>query len=243
VENAWLKCGLDMKSLEDVRKHFNYNHVLDILHTISGTDTKDSSPGNEEGADKALSPEIKQTLLSCLSKQPLVVSLQESAKNLPNDYVEALVASLTRDLAQGTSDTTATPGAPPIGKATTPSLGKDSSPKPDNGSDSSSEATPKEKMVPPTKISAAKEEDSSGMPTTAIIGLAVSGIALLALLCLCCCMCRGNRTSSYDSKDDKPLLSLNLSDLSGMNCTDLSCYYVTCMPPSVDLCFLFSCFS
>jgi len=31
VEHVWLKCGLDKGSLEDVRKHFNYNHVLDIL--------------------------------------------------------------------------------------------------------------------------------------------------------------------------------------------------------------------
>ncbi|KAK3127292.1 hypothetical protein QOZ80_7AG0571050 [Eleusine coracana subsp. coracana] len=86
VEDAWLKCGLDKKSLEDVRKHFNYNHVLDILRAISGTDTKGPSPDNEE--------------------------------------------------------------------------------------------------------------------------------ALLTLICLCCCMYRANGNSSYDSRDDKPLLSLNLSDLS-----------------------------
>ncbi|GJN32625.1 hypothetical protein PR202_gb21141 [Eleusine coracana subsp. coracana] len=163
VEDAWLKCGLDKNSLEDVRKHFNYNHILDILRAISGTDTKGPSPDNEEGADKALSPEIKQTLLNCLSKQPLVVSLQESAKNLPVDYIKSLVASLSRDLAQGPSDTTATPGTLPTVKSTPPSLGKNSSPKPDKGTDSSS-----------TKKSAAKKENSSGMPTAAIIGLSVS---------------------------------------------------------------------
>ncbi|XP_062187170.1 formin-like protein 11 [Phragmites australis] len=214
VEHVWLKCRLDMKSLEDVRSHFDYNHVFDILRRISGKDSKDASPDIEEGANKALSPEIKRTLLNCLSKQPLVVSAQESAKDLPIDYIKALLASLRGDLAQGPSDTTATLAPPPTVKSTpSPSLGKTSSTKSDKP-DSSSETTPKKKTVPPTKKSAAQKKDSSGMPTAAIVGLSVSGIALIALLCLCCCMCRGKQNSSYDLKDDKPLLSLNLSDLS-----------------------------
>ncbi|OEL37157.1 Formin-like protein 11, partial [Dichanthelium oligosanthes] len=211
VEHVWLKCGLDKGSLEDVRKHFNYNHVFEILRMVSGKDTKD----NSEDSSKVLSPEIKNTLLNCLSKQPLVIAAQESAKNLPIDYIKMLLASLRRDVAQGPPGAAATPAPPAALKSTPPpSLGEPSSPIPDKKPDPSSETSPKENTVPPTKISVAKKEESSGMPTTAIIGLSVSAIALLALLCLCCCMCRAKQATSSDVRDDKPILVLNQSTLS-----------------------------
>ncbi|CAM0149481.1 unnamed protein product [Urochloa decumbens] len=209
VEHVWLTCGLDKGSLEDVRKHFNYNHVFDILRMVSGKDTTD----NSEDASKALSPEIKNTLLNCLSKQPLVVAAQQSAKNLPIDYIKMLLASLRRDVAQGPPGAAATPTPPTAVKSTpSPSLGEPSSPIPDRKTDPLSE-TPKEKTEPPAKKSVTKK-DSGGMPTAAIFGLSVSAIALLALICLCCCMCRANKASSSKVRDDKPLLVLNQSDLS-----------------------------
>ncbi|CAN6199302.1 unnamed protein product [Urochloa humidicola] len=211
VEHVWLTCGLDKGSLEDVRKHFNYNHVFDILRMVSGKDTKD----NSDDLSKALSPEIKNTLLNCLSKQPLVVAAQQSAKNLPIDYIKMLLASLRRDVAQGPPGAAATPAPPTAVKSTPlPSLGEPSSPIPDRKTDPLSETSPKENTVPPTKKSVTKKEDSGGMPTAAIVGLSVSAIALLALLCLCCCMCRANRASLSNVRDDKPLLGLNQSDLS-----------------------------
>ena len=216
VEHVWLKCGLDKGSLEDVRKHFNYNHVLDILRTVSGKDTKET-----EDASKALSPEIKKTLLNCLSKQPLVVVAQESAKKLPPDFIKILLAFLRRDVSQGPPGTVIDPAPPANLKSTPlPSLGESSSPIPEEQTDSSLKTSPKEKTMPPTKESVAKKENSSGMPTIAIIGLCVSAIALLALLCLCCCMCRANKASSI--RDDKPLLGLSQSDLPGVKYTHLT---------------------
>ncbi|KAJ1291293.1 hypothetical protein BS78_02G305800 [Paspalum vaginatum] len=200
VEHVWLKCGLDKGSLEDVRKHFNYNHVFDILRMISG---QALSP-ETEGTSKALSPEIKNTLLNCLSKQPLVIAAQKSAKDLPIDYIKMLLALLRRDVAQEPPGAVATPEPPAAVKSNqSNSLGE---PVP------SSETTPKEKQMPPTKKSKEKKEDGSGMPTITIIGLSVSAIALLALLCLCCCVAK--QASSSAVRDDKPLLSLNLSGLS-----------------------------
>ncbi|CAO1941717.1 unnamed protein product [Urochloa humidicola] len=211
VEHVWLTCGLDKGSLEDVRKHFNYNHVFDILRMVSGKDTKD----NSDEPSKALSPEIKNTLLNCLSKQPLVVAAQQSAKNLPIDYIKMLLASLRSDVAQGPPGAVATPAPPTVVKSTPlPSLGEPSSPIPDRKTDPLSETSPKENIVPPTKKSVTKKEDSGGMPTAAIVGLSVSAIAFLALLCLCCCMCRANKASSSNIRDDKPLFGLNQSDLS-----------------------------
>ena len=220
MEHIWTSCGLDRGSLEDVRKHFNYNHVFDILRTLSGKDTKDSSPETVD-VSKALSPEIKNTLLNCLSKHPLVVAAQESAKNLPIDYIKMLFAMLRRDVAQGSPGAAATP-APPAAVKSNPShsLGEPSSTKPDKNPDPPSETTPKEKTVPQTEKTVAKKEDNSGMPAIAVIGLAVSAIALLALLCLCCCVCRANQASSSDVRDNKPpLILMNLSNLSGMKYT------------------------
>uniref|UniRef100_A0A0D9X005 Formin-like protein n=1 Tax=Leersia perrieri TaxID=77586 RepID=A0A0D9X005_9ORYZ len=205
VEHAWLKCGLDKGTLEDVRRHFDYNHVFDILRRMSGQDSKDTPESS------VLSPEIRHSILNCLSKQNfLSVAGQDGAKTLSVDYIKALIASLRRDLVLGSSAAKSTPeeatqaGKPVPGKTPTPKPAK----KP-----SDSTSTPTEKEVPTTK-SVAKKKDSSGIPTIAIIGLSIAGVALMALLCLCCCMCRGNKTSSYDLKDDKPLLTLNLSNLS-----------------------------
>lgn len=183
---------------------------------VSGKDTKD----NFEDNSKALSPEIKNTLLNCLSKQPLFIAAQESAKNLPIDYIKMLLASLRRDVAQGPPGAAATPAPPEAVKTTpSPSLGEPSSPIPDTKQDPSSETSPKKTTVPPTKNSVAKKEDSGGMPTTAIVGLTASAIALLVLLFLCCCACRANRAFSSNVRNDKPLLGLNHSDSSGMKHT------------------------
>ncbi|KAG8099738.1 hypothetical protein GUJ93_ZPchr0013g36954 [Zizania palustris] len=227
VEHAWDKCGLDKRDLEDVRRHFNYNHVFEILRRISGQNSKDASPDIEEGTS-AIPPEIKRIILNCLSKQnfPSVFG-QDGAKSLSADYIKALISSLRGDLDQGPSSTTLTPeqaSRPPPAPATQaakPDPGKTSTSKPaknpidsvssPDSPDSSTKSTPTEKEVPPTKSVAKK--DSSGRPTTAIIGLSVAAMALVALLCLCYCMCRGNKTSSYELKDDKPVPSLNLSNL------------------------------
>ncbi|ONM24218.1 Formin-like protein 5 [Zea mays] len=214
VEHVWISCGLDRGSLEDVRKHFNYNHVFDILRTLSGKDTKDSSPETED-ASKALSPEIKNTLLNCLSKHPLVVAAHESAKNLPIDYIKMLFALLRRDVAQGSTGA-ATTSAPPaaVKSNPSPSLGEPSSTKPDKNPDPPLETTPEEKMVPQTEKTVAKKEDNSNMSITAVIGLSVSAIALLALLCLCNFVCRAKQASSSEVGVDKPPLNQNLSNLS-----------------------------
>ncbi|KAF0905196.1 hypothetical protein E2562_000986 [Oryza meyeriana var. granulata] len=215
VEHAWVKCGLDKRTLDDVRHHFDYNHVFEILRRMSGQDSKDTSPDIEEGTS-VLSPEIRHSILNCLSKQNILsVAGQDGAKTLSADYIQALIASLKRDLVQGSSATKSTPeqaSKPSLAPATqagkpvpvkTPTLKPAKKP-----SDTASS--------PPdhSSKSVAKKKDSSGMPTTAIIGLSIAGIALMALLCLCCCICRGNKTSSYDMRDDKPLLGLNMSNLS-----------------------------
>ncbi|VAH45058.1 unnamed protein product [Triticum turgidum subsp. durum] len=183
VEHAWLKCGLDKKSLQDVRNYYNYNHVLDIIHRIS--DNKGTSPVIEKGAS-SLTPEIKQTLLICLSKQS-----SEVANNLPDGYIKTLTASIRGELA---------PGPAPANEAVKPSPGK-----PAEGA--SSEATTK-KAVPATK--SVGKKDSDGMPTTNVIGVSLVVIALLALLCVGCCMYRESQSSAASAYDNKQLL--NLSD-------------------------------
>uniref|UniRef100_J3LV35 Formin-like protein n=1 Tax=Oryza brachyantha TaxID=4533 RepID=J3LV35_ORYBR len=68
------------------------------------------------------------------------------------------------------------------------------------------------------KHGAAKKnsKESSGSSSMVIVGLAVASAALVALIGICCCACRDSASSSspYDLRDDKPLLSLNLGDMS-----------------------------
>jgi hypothetical protein len=177
VEHAWLKCGLDKKSLQDVKSYFNYNHVLDILHRIS--DNKDTSPIIEQGTSP-LTPEIKQTLLICLSKQSFEVT-----KNLPDGYIKTLIAAIRRELTLGIANQALKPA---------PAKPTDSV---------SSETTPK-KAVPATKSAAKK--DNEGMSSTTTIGLSLVVVAILALLGVFCCMCRESQSSAYN---DKPLLNLS----------------------------------
>uniref|UniRef100_A0A0E0LLW0 Formin-like protein n=1 Tax=Oryza punctata TaxID=4537 RepID=A0A0E0LLW0_ORYPU len=214
VEHAWVKCGLDRRTLEDVRRHFNYNHVLAILRRMSGQDSKDTSTDIDEGTS-VLSPEIRHTILNCLSKQNFMsVAGQDGAKFLSADYIKALIASLRTDLAQESSATKSTPeqaGKPVPEKTPTPKPVNKPTYSVSSPPDRSYKSAPTEKENPPTKSVAEKKRDSSGMPT-AIISLSIAGIALMALLCLCCFMCGG--TSSSDLRDDKPLLTLNLSNLS-----------------------------
>ncbi|KAM0882689.1 hypothetical protein ACQ4PT_032137 [Festuca glaucescens] len=183
VEHAWLKCGLDKKSLQDVKTYFNYNHVLDILHRIS--DNKDTSPVIEQGTSP-LTPEIKQTLLICLSKQSFEVT-----KNLPDGYIKTLIAAIRRELTLGII----------ANQVVKPAPGKPA--------DSVSSETTAKKAVPATKSAAKK--DSDGMSTTTTIGLSLVAVALLALLGVFCCMCRESQSSPYD---DKPLLNLTSSSTS-----------------------------
>uniref|UniRef100_I1PII3 Formin-like protein n=1 Tax=Oryza glaberrima TaxID=4538 RepID=I1PII3_ORYGL len=56
-----------------------------------------------------------------------------------------------------------------------------------------------------------KDDDSSGM---VMVGLSAACVALVTLVGICFCACRDSESSSspYDLRDEKPLLSLNLSD-------------------------------
>ncbi|KAL5213749.1 hypothetical protein ABZP36_002901 [Zizania latifolia] len=59
-----------------------------------------------------------------------------------------------------------------------------------------------------------KKEKAGNQSNMVVVGLAVACAALVGLIGLCCCACRGSTSSPYDLRDDKPLLSLNLGDLS-----------------------------
>uniref|UniRef100_A0A0E0ECS3 Formin-like protein n=1 Tax=Oryza meridionalis TaxID=40149 RepID=A0A0E0ECS3_9ORYZ len=214
VEHAWVKCGLDKRTLEVVRRHFNYNHLLAILRRMSGQDIKDTSP-DIDGGTSVLSLEMRDTILNCLSKQNFMsIAGQDGAKILSADYIKALIASLRTDLAQESSTTKSIPeqaGKPVPGKTSTPKPVNKPTDSVSSPPDRSYKSAPTEKENPPTKSVAEKKKDSGGMPN-AFVGLSIAGIALMAHLCLCCFMCHG--TSSSDLRDDKPLLTLNPSNLS-----------------------------
>uniref|UniRef100_A0ACD5U7R7 Uncharacterized protein n=1 Tax=Avena sativa TaxID=4498 RepID=A0ACD5U7R7_AVESA len=195
VEHAWLKCGLDKKSLQDVKNYFNYDHVLDILHRIS--DNKDTSPVLEQGTSP-LTPEIKQTLLICLSKQSFEVE-----KNLPDGYIRTLIAAIRRELMLGLAANQAVKSVP--GKPT---------------ESASSETTPTKKTaVPPTKSVA--EKDKYGMLTTTI-GLSLIAVALLGVFF---CIYHEIQSSAYDNKTLLDLTnSFSSSELNQMDVNKLGVF-------------------
>ncbi|KAE8783876.1 Formin-like protein 11 [Hordeum vulgare] len=196
VEHAWLQCGLDKKSLQDVRNYYNYKHVLDIIHRIS--DNKGPSPVIEKGASP-LTPEIKQTLLICLSKQSF-----EVAKTLPDGYIKTLIASMRGEL---------TPGPVPANEAVKPSPAKSTN-------SASSEATTK-KAVPATKP--VEKKDSDGMEITTVIGVSLVVIAVLGFLCVGCCMYRESQSSEDSAYDNKQLVNLTDScKSSSVNLIDIT---------------------
>jgi hypothetical protein len=183
---------------------------------MSGQDIKDTSP-DIDGGTSVLSLERRDAILNCLSKQNFMsIAGQDGLKILSADYIKALIASLRTDLAQESSTTKSIPeqaGKPVPGKTSTPKPVNKPTDSVSSPPDRSYKSAPTEKENPPTKSVAEKKKDSSGMPN-AFIGLSIAGIALMAHLCLCCFMCHG--TSSSDLRDDKPLLTLNPSNLSGI---------------------------
>ncbi|KAG8064240.1 hypothetical protein GUJ93_ZPchr0004g40043 [Zizania palustris] len=63
-------------------------------------------------------------------------------------------------------------------------------------------------------LSKKKKEKGGSEGNMVVVGLAVACAALVGLIGICCCACRDSSSSPYDLRDDKPLLSLNLGDLS-----------------------------
>lgn len=214
MEQVWLTCGLDMRILQS-----HYTLLLNIISNSYRTDDKNTSHPRKnnikEGITATLSPEVANTLLDCLSKHnfPFLDGAsghrqQEAAAAgslLPNsNNIKPPSASKRRNLLEGDSAAHYS-FSPPAKEAIRSVLSSKAEARP--------LVTSMKKAAKPVPKNKSKDSSSA----TVAVGLSVACIALVALICLCCCACHGNHNpaSPYDLRDDKPLLSLNLSDLSG----------------------------
>ncbi|OEL30832.1 Formin-like protein 18 [Dichanthelium oligosanthes] len=211
VKQLWLSCSLDLRIPQDVRNKSHYTLLFDTTSNSYRTNDKKSSPQKisiEEAITATLSPaEVANTFLDCLKKHNSPFSehgqqkQQEEMRSLfPNsNSINPPFAMKRRLLLEGASAIAPTPPSAIQARRSVLSFEAEARPL----------VTSMKKAAKPEPKN--KSKDNSG---TVIAGLSVACIALVALICLCCCACRGTDDSA-SSYDDKPLLSLNMSDLSG----------------------------
>ncbi|ONM19160.1 Formin-like protein 5 [Zea mays] len=211
VEQLWHSCALDLRIPQDVRNKFHYSLLFNTISNSYRENDNKSYPqkvGIEEATTATFSPaEVANTFLDCLNKHNFPFSdhglqkhQEETISLLPNsNSINLPFAMKRRRLLE--EDSAIAPPRPKAKQAIRSVLSSE-------GEAHLLVTTVKKSGKPEPKN---KSKDNSG---TIIAGLSVACVALVALICLCCCACRGSEDpeSSYD---DKPLLSLNMSDLSG----------------------------
>lgn len=230
VEQLWCSCALDLRIPQDVRNKAHYSLLFNTISNSYRKNDKKSSPqkiGIGEAINASLLPaEVVNTFLDCLNKHDFPFSdhglhkQEEETRSLLaiSNSINLPFAMKRRRLLEEDS---AIAQPRPKAKQTIRSV-----------LSFEAEAHP---LVTTVKKSGKtepknKSKDNSG---TIIAGLSVACVALVALIGLCCCACRGSEDpeSSYD---DKPLLSLNMSDLSGAT-KDNKAAFVFFFPVQISL--------
>ncbi|XP_062184802.1 formin-like protein 18 isoform X2 [Phragmites australis] len=215
VEQLWFSCALDLRIPQGFKNK---------SHRTNNKKSSHQKISIEEVITNTLSPaEVANNFLDCLNKHnfpfPRAVSehglqQEEETRSLfPNsNSINPPFAMKRRFLLEGASAAV----APPLGPAHY-SFSPPAKQAIRSVLSSESEARPLVSSMKKAAKPVPKDKSKDSSSATIVAGLSVSCIALVALICLCCCACRGNHSSasSYDLRDDKPLLSLNLSDLSG----------------------------
>jgi hypothetical protein len=221
VEQLWHSCALDLKIPQDVR---NRSHYSLLFNTISNSYRENDNKfypqkiGIEEAITATLSPaKDANTFLDCLKKHNFPFSdhglqkqREETRSLLPNSNSISNLPFVMKRRRLHEEDSTIAPTRPKAKEAPTRPKAKEAirSVLSSEGEAHLLVATVKKSGKPEPKH---KSKDNSG---TIIAALSVACVALVALICLCYCACRGSEDpeSSYDGN---PLLSLNMTDLSG----------------------------
>lgn len=203
-----------------------------------------------------LSPQIKHELLSCLSRQNFHFNVPRDDDKLINmymEYVESLLGCslvLRRHLADQPLQTmppasAPTPGPSPASSSSpgpgveTPSfapapsydLAPASAPASDNQFSGGTILPPISQNLTTgaAPVSPSKKPNNSKRSVIIAVVLTAAGTSLIAA-CIFCCYnkcCRGSNDSTYGQRDERPLMTLSLSDFSGMECfTGDSCKHI-----------------
>ncbi|KAL6885535.1 hypothetical protein ACP4OV_010314 [Aristida adscensionis] len=226
VEEVWRSCAVVMRILHNDRNQSRYTHLLNIIRHSHRTNNENTSPSKinlkEVITTTLSSAEVANNFLDCLGnhnfpfpyasgKHREMHQQGEETRRLfqnSNNIIQPF-GTKRRYLIEGASAAIDPPLAqtqyscpPPAKQAIRRNV-------------LSFEAEDRPLVTSIKTGGKNKSKDDSS--TIVIAGLSVACLALVALICVICCVCRGDESSEspYDLRDDKPLLSLNLSDLSG----------------------------
>ncbi|XP_072955625.1 formin-like protein 11 [Typha angustifolia] len=240
VELAWLHCGLDMKILEEIKTNCGYIHFIEVILHYSDEIYLSKRLSGKRSLEEAIlnvPEEIIRTFINCLSKQnlPFPASGEDSLRYVWADNLEALLGWYPvsrRNLADSSLAPTIVPvSAPSLGPgAQSPSYAPALSPVPSPVSSPapnyfppapvpSSFFPPEYAQISPSTASILppkKKNSSKRLVDTAVV-LSLTGISFFAAFLLVC-LCKYRRSknfTTYSQRDDRPLLSLNLSNFAG----------------------------
>lgn len=243
VEKMLLDCGLHPKDVKEIMKKLDFSLLDDMIKDSRQNQVKVGllAKDNEEKGVAALSSCLKYFLLICLGKHIHLAHTGEK-NSMRNWYynLEPLIRrypASRRNLADHPTPTMVPTHAPPT--FCSPAYASASFPYVSSGPSKSSPAPPSilrpartlthasSKFVPPafdemspdeTADFLAKEQEETNKTIAVAVALSVAGTSFVAaILFILYINCRRKKVySSNDLKDDKPLLSLSLSDFSGM---------------------------
>lgn len=226
----WISCRQDLIHLKGANEGLDLCCLEDSSSSVNEVNSKSQSLAKEniQKIISVLHPQLERTLLDCLRKISIQfrVSGEEGgpkiwyAKNLESQYPRP--DSPRRNLV-----TESSPGPAPAVGSPNPSLTPSPSPMqvPSSPPDSNSQPPPPVPFFPPasndssaspdsnSNVQANKQSASRKPVVIAVVVTASVTFVVAALFFLCCCKVCGRR-SGVRRNDERPLLSLSLSDYS-----------------------------
>lgn len=230
----WISCRQDLIHLKGANEGLDLCCMEDSSSSVNEVNSKSQSLAKEniQKIISVLHPQLERTLLDCLRKISIQfrVSGEEGgpkiwyAKNLESQYPRP--DSPRRNLVTERSPAPASAPAPAVGSPN-PSLTPSPSPMqvPSSPPDSNSQPPPPVPFFPPasndssaspdsnSNVQANKQSASRKPVVIAVVVTASVTFVVAALFFLCCCKVCGRR-SGVRRNDERPLLSLSLSDYS-----------------------------
>lgn len=243
----WYSCGIDLIRLKEVVEDLNLCLPEETPGSTDGSNPRSQSleKSSVEKFNNVLHPHLKQTLLHCIRKNNLLLHVARGGGSWSTRYIESLLPRRLAEIptpasapapalapapapARGRALVTSPMHPPAISPVQVPKAKPSSPPKPFFPIDSSSPPAVDTNSGSGGNAQADKRKNNHKSVIIAVVVTAAVTFVLAALFFLCCSrLCRTG--SGVRQNDERPLLSLSMSDYSvGMyTCTSI-CVFVVC---------------